>query len=84
MTLRMVWNAGAVNRDPHHGWLLLHRAISRIREISCALHGHDLMLHFAGGRMSLRCPTCGHETPGWFVGPSRVRSQQSDDQSKAA
>jgi LSD1 subclass zinc finger protein len=84
MTLHMVWNAGAGNRDPHHGQSFLHQAISRIREVACALHGHDAMLHFERGRMSLRCATCGHETPGWFVGPSRVCSRHSHDQSRAA
>lgn len=38
----------------------------RVREMLCALRGHDLMLHFENGRrVYLRCATCGHETPGW-------------------
>lgn len=38
----------------------------RVREMLCALRGHDLMLHFENGRrVCLRCATCGHETPGW-------------------
>jgi hypothetical protein len=37
-----------------------------MREKLCALHGHDLMLHFEPGRrVYLRCTDCGHETPGW-------------------
>ena len=42
------------------------RAHLWIRETLCALHGHDLMLHFdRGHRVCLRCVTCRHETPGW-------------------
>jgi hypothetical protein len=37
------------------------------RQAFCSLHGHDTMLHFQRGRMSLRCVTCGHETPGWSL-----------------
>ena len=37
-----------------------------VRETLCALHGHDLLLHFEPGRrVCLRCADCGHETPGW-------------------
>src|SRR6476660_3174790 len=39
--------------------------IERIRQMFCGLHGHDTMLHFEQDRMSLRCVSCGHETPGW-------------------
>jgi hypothetical protein len=41
---------------------------TRIHEAFCALHGHDLMLHFEYGRICLRCVRCGHETPGWSTG----------------
>jgi hypothetical protein len=36
-----------------------------LRQMFCALHGHDSLLHFEQERMSLRCVSCGHETPGW-------------------
>jgi len=36
-----------------------------VRQTLCALHGHDLMLHFEPGRVCLRCVDCDHETPGW-------------------
>jgi hypothetical protein len=41
------------------------RVIDRLRQMFCGLHGHDTMLHFEQERMSLRCVSCGHETPGW-------------------
>ena len=39
--------------------------LGRMRQMLCGLHGHDTLLHFEQDRMSLRCVSCGHETPGW-------------------
>jgi hypothetical protein len=36
-----------------------------LRQFLCGLHGHDALLHFEQGRMSLQCASCGYETPGW-------------------
>ena len=47
---------------------LFHRATMRVRRFICGLSGHDSMLHFEQGRMSLLCSTCGHKSPGWEVG----------------
>ncbi len=41
--------------------------IDHIRQFVCGLHGHDALLHFETGRLSMRCTTCGHETPGWEI-----------------
>ena len=41
------------------------RAMDSVRQIVCGLHGHDALLHFEQGRMSLRCTSCGYQTPGW-------------------
>jgi hypothetical protein len=41
------------------------RAVDWLRQMWCGLHGHDTLLHFEHERMSLRCASCGHETPGW-------------------
>src|SRR5258708_21507560 len=38
-----------------------------LRQTFCSMHGHDTMLHFQQERMSLRCVSCGHETPGWSL-----------------
>jgi hypothetical protein len=43
------------------------RMIDWLRQAFCSLHGHDTMLHFEQERMSLRCVSCGHETPGWSL-----------------
>jgi len=37
----------------------------KVRQFLCGLHGHDALLHFESGRMSLQCTSCGYETPGW-------------------
>lgn len=44
------------------------RASRRARQFLCGLSGHDSLLHFQRGRMSLMCVLCGHETPGWDLG----------------
>jgi hypothetical protein len=44
---------------------LLARVSERLSQTLCGLRGHDTLLHFEDERMSLRCVSCGHETPGW-------------------
>ena len=44
---------------------LITRAFAQVRKLTCALHGHDALLHFETGRLSMRCTSCGYETPGW-------------------
>ena len=41
------------------------RAIVWFRQMLCGLTGHDTLLNFEQERMSLRCASCGHDTPGW-------------------
>jgi hypothetical protein len=45
--------------------------LDRVRQMVCGLHGHDTLLHFEHDRMSLRCVSCGHETPGWELNEAR-------------
>jgi len=44
---------------------LFAHAFDLVRQFICGLHGHDELLHFQPRRLSMRCTTCGHETPGW-------------------
>jgi hypothetical protein len=53
----------------HEAWVWLGRAI-------CGLRGHDLLLHFESQRICLQCSTCGHQTPGWQLAPSRQRTRR--------
>jgi hypothetical protein len=40
-------------------------SLTRITQFICGLQGHDRLPHFERGRLSLKCTSCGHETPGW-------------------
>jgi hypothetical protein len=44
---------------------LLARVSERLSQTLCGFRGHDTLLHFEDERMSLRCVSCGYETPGW-------------------
>ena len=44
---------------------MITRAMDQMRQFVCGLHGHDALLHFQEGRLSLQCTSCGYETPGW-------------------
>ena len=45
----------------------------KIRQGLCGLHGHDALLHFDKGHISLLCTSCGHESPGWQFGGAAAR-----------
>jgi hypothetical protein len=47
--------------------------VTQLRQFICGLHGHDSLLHFEHGRISLLCTSCGHETPGWDVKGTKGR-----------
>jgi hypothetical protein len=49
--------------------------VDRIRQFVCGLHGHDALLHFQTGRLSMRCTSCGYESPGWDLRTSRAPVQ---------
>ena len=51
---------------------LLSRVKLKLRQGICGLHGHDSLLHFDGGHVSLLCSSCGYESPGWDVGGARA------------
>jgi hypothetical protein len=50
-----------------------NRVFDLIRQFICGLHGHDELPHFEPRRLSMRCTTCGHETPGWDLKPAPLR-----------
>ena len=56
---------------------LVDRASRRARQFLCGLSGHDSLLHFQHGRMSLMCVLCGHETPGWDLGTAPMRREHT-------
>ena len=50
---------------------MVGHALTKARQFLCGIHGHDALLHFTHGRLSLLCSSCGYETPGWDVAPAR-------------
>ena len=52
---------------------LLSQMTTKIRQRLCALHGHDALLHFDKGHISLLCTSCGHQSPGWEFGDAAAR-----------
>jgi hypothetical protein len=62
---------------------VLHSLVSRavtdaavaadwFRRAQCGLRGHWMMMHFEAERLSLRCQSCGHETPGWAIQGGKI------------
>jgi hypothetical protein len=51
--------------DAAMGTAIIAWAFDRVRQFLCGLHGHDALLHFETGRLSMRCTSCGYQTPGW-------------------
>jgi hypothetical protein len=56
---------------------MVTRAFQMIHQFICGLHGHDALLHFETGRLSMRCTSCGHETPGWEIKAAPARREVS-------
>jgi hypothetical protein len=52
---------------------MITRAMEQMRQFVCGLHGHDALLHFQEGRLSLQCTSCGYETPGWDLKTEQAR-----------
>jgi hypothetical protein len=46
----------------------VENGIGRVRQFLCAIRGHELFMHFEPRRLSLRCGSCGYQTPGWEIG----------------
>jgi hypothetical protein len=38
-----------------------------LKQLICALRGHEDYLRFDANRVYLQCIECGHESPGWTV-----------------
>ncbi len=52
------------------------RTVGQLQQFICGLHGHDALLHFGQGRLSLQCTSCGYETPGWDVKGDPARTDR--------
>ena len=47
------------------------KVLDRMHQMFCALRGHDNYLQFEQNRLSLKCASCGHESPGWALTEAR-------------
>jgi hypothetical protein len=52
---------------------LISQMTLKIRQGLCGLHGHDALMHFEKGHISLLCASCGHQSPGWEFGGTAAR-----------
>ena len=52
---------------------LISQMTLKIRQGLCGLHGHDALMHFEKGHISLLCASCGHQSPGWEFGGGAAR-----------
>jgi hypothetical protein len=65
MLTETLWGRLVVTKSIERRYLATIRR--RVREVACAIHGHDLLLHYERGRVCLRCVDCGYETNGWSL-----------------
>jgi hypothetical protein len=54
-------------------------AAGRLGQLFCGMRGHDPVLHFERNRLTTRCTSCGHETPGWEIGGTGPQRRYDGD-----
>jgi hypothetical protein len=54
-----------------------NRIARQLSQWICGLHGHDTVLRMGADRLHLQCRHCGHQSPGWPVGPSARQASVS-------
>lgn len=47
------------------------RTAMAIKGIACRTRRHGLRINLRARQVTLRCATCGYESPGWQLGPDR-------------
>ncbi len=55
------------------------RTFVRIGQLLCGMRGHDALMHFEGKRITMRCTSCGYDTPGWELGDRSPRKRFEGD-----
>ena len=61
------------------GNAVVARAITRLGQLFCGMRGHDALLHFEANRVTMRCTSCGHDTPGWEISGRGPRKRLEGD-----
>jgi hypothetical protein len=75
MAMGAAYQGAMTTPEAEHG--PVSRAVKQVRQFMCGLHGHDSLLHFESGRISLQCTSCGHETPGWDINRTVARAAEA-------
>jgi hypothetical protein len=74
------FTATGVGREGRDGTgALIARAATRLGQLLCGVRGHDTMMHFEDKRVTMRCTSCGHDTPGWEVAERAPRRRFDGD-----
>ena len=55
------------------------RATMTFKGVTCTSRRHDRRVHLRARQITLRCPTCGYESPGWRLGPERPQLRFAGD-----
>jgi hypothetical protein len=55
------------------------RAAMRLGQLLCGMRGHETVMHFEEKRVTMRCTSCGHDTPGWELGDRAPRKRFDGD-----
>ena len=53
-----------------------------MRQALCGMNGHEKYLHVDGPRVTLRCVSCHHESPGWETGGRAYQLTYAGDPSR--
>lgn len=61
------------------GGAFVGRLLARLGQLLCGIRGHDAFLHVDGKRVTMRCASCGHDTPGWDLQGSAPRKRFDGD-----
>jgi len=48
---------------------VVESGLTHVGQFLCAIRGHELFMYFEPRRLSLRCASCGYDSPGWEIGP---------------
>ena len=72
-TISLGTSEGAVNDVRATASVAWTRLTRTLQTTWCVVNGgHHKVLHTEPDRMALRCVACGHTSPGWAVGTTRV------------
>jgi hypothetical protein len=69
----------AIRAGQERAGAFVMRAVIRLGELLCGIRGHEMVMHFEHKRVSMRCTSCGHDTPGWEIAERAPRKRFDGD-----